>query len=142
MLIRLHEDPGVSTFAQLYSHTLNLIPPSAYGRLTTVFGPVSAKRPEERAANLAKIAEHERILAETDWCVVCLSTYQSTYQRLLASIGVTRYPWEILELFVFPLIQSGYLSAAHVRKNYRTSTGTLEEHAQLVQAKVPINYVE
>ena len=141
MYIQLHEDPGVRSFSELFTHTLSLIPQEAYGNLTTVLGPITAHTVEVRNMNICKIAEHEMALAESGWWVICLSTFQGTYQRLLRELDIRTYPREIIDWFIFPLIESGHLSVAHVRENYGSSFGTKLEHAKLIQVGVPIEYV-
>jgi len=142
MFIQLTEDPThVHSFAQLFTHTLQMIPQGAYGKVTTVLGPVTAETPREQQKNIETIARHESILARRGWWVVCLSTYEDTYERLLREHRVTGYPQIIMDEFMFPLIESGYLNTAHVRENYVESRGATQEHAKLIECGVPIRYL-
>jgi hypothetical protein len=141
MLIEPRDAPHITTFPQLFRYVLEHLTPNLYERLTVVFGPITANTEEEQQRNISVLRKHEVALSDEGWNVIAITSLNSICRRLVALHNIQGYPVLILDDLTVPIIESGYLAAAHVRKNYEQSRGTLVEHEALVANNVPIFYV-
>jgi hypothetical protein len=141
-IIRLHEDPGVVSFAQLYHHTLQLLDthPRRRGR-TVVLGPMSSNGKLTQEENMARIQRSIDILSDEGWLVLDLLSFQNTVDRLIRELCVSGYPFPVLEDFTIPLIRSRWFQVIHFQAGYQHSIGAVREHAVVVEERIPIRYI-
>jgi hypothetical protein len=142
MLIQLQEDPGVRSFAQLYWHTTQqlLLPHRRNPNRTIVLGPITASSKEETDKNLQALGRKARMLAEADWVVLDLTSYQSVVDRIIADNGISGYPFAILEDFTLPLIREAWFSVLWFRSPFSHSIGAMREYEEAVKYGIEIRH--
>ncbi len=141
-IIRLHEDPGVLTFFQLYHYTLELLNthPRRRGR-TVVLGPMSSNGKLTQEENIIRIQRSVNILSDEGWLVLDLVSFQDTVDRLIQELRIPGYPFPVLEDFTIPLIKSRWFQVVHFQVGYQHSIGAVREHAVVVEERLPIRYI-
>jgi hypothetical protein len=142
MLIQLREDPGVRSFAQLYWYTTQelLLPYRRNPKRTIVLGPITANTQEDTEKNLAVLGRKAQALAEENWVVLDLTSYQGVIERIIRECGISGYPFTILEDFTLPLIREAWFSVLWFRSPFAHSVGAMREYEEAQKFGIEIRH--